>query len=149
MSRTYENLLVKNSSDLALVERGFAGEGDVRQETVNFFVDTGSDAVYLPEACEKALGLTEIKGKMVTVGGGRKVLCKVLSPVEIWWRDRFCTLNPFVMQGQETAILGLVALEDLALKVDPAGHKLEPAYPDGIMGQLLILPTKAMVMDEE
>jgi clan AA aspartic protease len=137
MGRTYDELTVKNGYDLALFHRGYSKEGDVRQEKVRFLVDTGSDEVYLPEEYEKKLGLMEMRGKRITIGGGKQVLCKVASPVEICWQDRATTLNPIIMEGQDTPILGLLALEGLALKVDPTGQRLEPAYPDGVMGQLL------------
>jgi clan AA aspartic protease len=139
MGMTYDNFVLKNATDLGKFLEGTIKETDIRQQNVKFLIDTGSHEVYITEEIARKLGLLERRGKLVAIGGGKKVLCKEFSPVEIEWKDHNYTTSPRLMPGQETPILGVYGLEGLYLKVNPVTQTLEENLTNGTMGFMYFL----------
>ena len=71
------------------------------------------------ETC-KRLGLRIVKESVATLAGGTRQPCKITEVVSIRWKDRFTGVHGMVLPGKEEILLGVIALEDMDLIVDPA-----------------------------
>jgi predicted aspartyl protease len=130
MGRIYDDFTVKNTEDVIDVGRKRITEEDVRQETASFLVDTGADHLFISPQMQEKLNLCELATKFVIIGGGKRVLCKVAGPAEVWWHDRFYITNVLIMPGQVNPVVGVLTLENLDLIVNPQTKTLEGANGD-------------------
>jgi predicted aspartyl protease len=64
------------------------------------------------------------------VADGRKVLSRVLGPVDISWQDRVFSTEVRLMPGVTSPIAGVLVLEGLDLTVNPKTQKVEGAHGD-------------------
>jgi clan AA aspartic protease len=124
MGSTYQEFTLINAIDEALAERGYIKKSEIRTTTVNFLIDTGATNVFITEAAQEKLGLNEVRGKLVTIAGGRKVLCRTLGPVRVTLGKRDYMTQAYLMSGQNEAIMGVIGLESLGLVVDPVSKTL-------------------------
>jgi len=77
----------------------------------------------------KQLGLNVVETRYVNVAGGGKVQCKVTSPVEIYWKNRYASVSAVVLPEGKT-LLGVIPLEFMDLIVDPVRQELVGANGD-------------------
>ncbi|MDR3147209.1 MAG: aspartyl protease family protein [Treponema sp.] len=136
MGTVYADLILKNAGDVNNIWRGYTTEQDVRQVVVQAVVDTGAGTlVFGEDICEK-LGLS-IRGlRRITLAGGEHAVVRVTEPVEIHWKDRFCTFNGMVLPGEHEVLLGAIPLEDMDLIVDPNRQQLIGAHGDEPIGRI-------------
>jgi clan AA aspartic protease len=93
-------------------------------------VDTGAGTLVIGEDICQKLGLS-IRGlKRVTLAGGGHLVAKVTEPVEVHWKNRFCSFNALVLPGEHEVLLGAIPLEDMDLIVDPKRQELVGAHGD-------------------
>jgi clan AA aspartic protease len=137
MGFTHEEFTLKNGVDVVLYSQGHITEGQIRQVTANFLVDTGAGRLFITEEIQRKLKLPEKRTDLVTIGGGEQRLCKVVGPVEIGWHDRWDTMEARIMPGQDTPIVGVLPLEALDLKVNPTTQKVEGAHGEERLELLL------------
>ncbi|GHU44960.1 hypothetical protein FACS1894190_16820 [Spirochaetia bacterium] len=93
-------------------------------------VDTGAGTLVINEEVREKLGL-EIKGlRGARFANGAREVCKVTEPIEILWKERYCSCSALVVPGTSEVLLGAIPLEDMDLIVNPAGRELAGAHGD-------------------
>jgi predicted aspartyl protease len=128
MSKLFVDVTLKNRFDEVM-------EKPVRQAEVKMLADTGAEWSVLSEDIQAKLGLPEPKSILVTVVGGKKILCPVVDGLKVILSDTLdVTVSALVVPGQKYCILGVTTLEQMGLAVDPLGQKLYPVYGEGIVG---------------
>jgi predicted aspartyl protease len=130
MSFTYEKFTVKHAAEAAFAAQGKFDAAKVHQMEVNFLLDTGAWSTFITEKEQVALQLPEFATQLVKVGGGRLILCKVVGPLFIEWKDQRLPTNAYIMPGQDKPILGALAMEGLDIWVHPKTGQVERAHTD-------------------
>jgi len=129
MGNVFAEITVKNAEDVAFLNAGQITENNVRTVILNAIVDTGATTLIINEEIFKQLGLSVVEPRTINVAGGGKVPCKVTSPVNIHWKNRFATVNAVVMP-QNKPLLGVIPLEFMDLMVDPVHQELVGVHGD-------------------
>jgi len=129
MGNVFAEITVKNAGDITLAHAGHIAENDVRTVTLTAVVDTGATTLVINEDTFKQLGLNVVQTRYVNVAGGGRVLCKVTTPVDIYWKNRYASVSAVVLPEGKT-LLGVIPLEFMDLIVDPVRQELVGANGD-------------------
>ena len=135
MGTTYTEITLKNAGDVASEERGLMKESDVRQTTIQVVADTGADTLVINEAIRAALGL-RIRGPAEAWlasdrwSAGANHDCVVTEPVEVHWKNRSMTCEPWVLPNARDILLGAIPLENMDLIVDPVDQRVVGKHGD-------------------
>ena len=134
MGTVYAEITLKNVGDLVRIKEGLIKEQNVRETLVNAVVDTGTMHLVISEAICKKLDLEIQEIKEATLANNAKEICKIAEPVEIHWKQRKSVCRPWVLQGMDEALLGVIPLEDMDLIVDPVKQELVGRHGDKEIG---------------
>ncbi|MDR0663486.1 MAG: hypothetical protein LBF80_05335 [Spirochaetaceae bacterium] len=136
MGLVHAEITLKNATDLADARREIISEKEIRSVTVDALVDTGSGTLGINEEIREKLGLGIQGLRSAELANGGKQICRLTEPVEVYWKDRFCTCRALVIPGAKEALLGAIPLEDMDLAVHPARNELVGAHGDEIICML-------------
>jgi len=136
MGLVHAEITLKNAGDVTGVRRGFIKEPEIRQTVVQAVVDTGAMTLVINEQLCRQLGLGITGAKVATLANNAKETVKIAEPVEVHWKNRSMTCEPWVV-GSGRILLGAIPLENMDLIVDPAGQELVGAHGDEEVGLLL------------
>jgi clan AA aspartic protease len=135
MGTVYDEITLKNAGDVGNVRRGLIKESEIREITIQVVVDTGADTLVINEAVWKALGL-EITGKRVTyLANGDGDPCMITEAVEVHWKNRSMTCQPWLMPDAPEVLLGAIPLEDMDITVDCNRQCLVGVHGDRQIGR--------------
>jgi hypothetical protein len=129
-------ITLKNDADVTNVRRGYIKEPEIRQTVVEAVVDTGALNLVINEQLRQQLGLGIVGSKDATLANGVKETVKIAETVEVHWKNRFMTCQPWVV-GSGNILLGAIPLENMDLIVDPSAQQLVGAHGDEEVGLLL------------
>jgi len=137
MGTVYAEITLKNTYDVGACARGLIPEPEIRQTTVQAVVDTGATTLIINEELRRQLGLEVQETKWATMANDTKDMVKIVDPVEVHWKNRKMTCQPWVISDSGEILLGAIPLEDMDLIVDPARQTLTGAHGDEAVGMLI------------
>jgi len=129
-------ITLKNIKDKIKAEVGYIKEFEIRQTTVQAVVDTGAMTLVINEQLRQQLGLGVVGEKQATLADNTKKMVKIAEAVEIHWKNRSMTCQPWVVDSGKP-LLGAIPLENMDLMVDPGSQILVGAHGDEEVGLLL------------
>jgi clan AA aspartic protease len=129
-------ITLKNIRDKMKAEEGYIKEQEIRQNTVQAVVDTGAMTLVINEQLRQQLGLGVVGEKQATLADNTKKTVKIAETVELHWKNRFMTCQPWVVNSGRI-LLGVIPLEHMDLMVDPNSEMLVGAHGDEEVGLLL------------
>jgi len=132
MSLVRTEITLKNSEDKINAKRGLIKETEIRQLTVNAFVDTGAWTLVINEETRKKLGLDIVGSDSGTLADGKKAEYNVAGPLEVIWKNRRTTCEALVLPDAKDILLGAIPLEAMDLTVNPR-RELVGAHGDQIL----------------
>jgi clan AA aspartic protease len=130
MGTVYAEITLKNTYDVGACARGLIPEPKIRQTTVQTVVDTGAPTLVINEDLRRQLGLEVQETKWATMANDTRDEVKIVDPVEVHWKNRKMTCQPWVVSGSGNILLGAIPLENMDLIVDPARRTLVGAHGD-------------------
>jgi len=136
MGLVHAEITLKNAGDVTNVRRGIIKEPEIRQTIVKVVVDTGAMTMVINEQLRQQLGLGIVGAKQATLANNVKETVQIAEPVEIHWKNRSMTCQPWVVSSGRV-LLGAIPLENMDLIVDPAREELVGAHGDEEIGLLL------------
>jgi len=136
MGIVHTEITIKNARDVLNVRYENGNAPKVRQATLQVVVDTGAMTLVINEQMRLQLGLAVVGTKQATLADDTKKTVQIAEPVEIHWKNRSMTCQPWVVNS-ERILLGAIPLEDMDLIVDPAKQELIGAHGDEEVGLLL------------
>ena len=77
MGLVYENITLKNATDVGDLKRGFIKDGEVRQIKTLAMVDTGAGTLVINEDIQRELGLDVEGERPVALANTSAQMCKV------------------------------------------------------------------------
>jgi clan AA aspartic protease len=129
-------ITLRNAIDVGSCERGFVKSHEIRQATITAVVDTGAATLVINENMCRQLGLGVSGTKVVRLANNAREIVKIAGPVEIHWKNRSMTCQPWVVSENGKNFLGAIPLEDMDLMVDPKRQALAGAHGDEEIGLL-------------
>jgi len=136
MGIVHTEITIKNARDVLNVRYENGNAPKVRQATLQVVVDTGAMTLVINEQMRLQLGLAVVGTKQATLADDTKKTVQIAEPVEIHWKNRSMTCQPWVVNSGRI-LLGAIPLEDMDLIVDPAKQELIGAHGDEEVGLLL------------
>ena len=132
MSLVKTEITLKNTLDVGKSRQGLIKETEIRQLTVNAFVDTGAWTLVINEETRKKLGLDITGSDSGTLADGKKAEYNVAGPLEVIWKNRRTTCEALVLPDAKNILLGAIPLEAMDLTVNPR-RELVGAHGDQIL----------------
>jgi len=132
MSLVRTEITLKNTLDVGKSRQGLIKETEIRQITVNAFVDTGAWTLVINEETRKKLGLDITGSDSGTLADGKKAEYNVAGPLEVIWKNRRTTCEALVLPDAKNILLGAIPLEAMDLTVNPR-RELVGAHGDQIL----------------
>jgi predicted aspartyl protease len=125
MGPVFEKVIIKNYEDSVKFELGFIQESEIRTNTIDAIVDTGSSYLCLPPKTIKELGLTYSGTSIVRTGNG-PVGLRLFKGADIFVKDRYTQL-PIMenLNDDLPALLGVLVLEAMDFVVNPITGKVD------------------------
>lgn len=130
MGEIRANVILENTGDRTLFDRGHGQETDVRRSTVDGIVDTGAVTLVLPQNVVERLGLEQQGTAFVTYADERREERPLAGPVSLRFGNRTMVTNCVVGPPLSEILIGQVVLETLDLIADCTNRTLTPRYPD-------------------
>ena len=130
MGEIRSNVMLENTVDRGVFDRGQGQETDVRHTTVDGMVDTGAVNLILPQDIVERLGLNQRGRVVVTYADERQDERPLAGPVTVRIGNREMVTNCIVGPARSEPLIGQVVLELLDLIADCANHTLAPRHPD-------------------
>ncbi|MDR0551928.1 MAG: aspartyl protease family protein [Spirochaetaceae bacterium] len=135
MGMVFADIVIRNAVDVYKARYGFISQKDVRAVSTRALVDTGATTMIIPESTRKELGLAIESAERVDVVGGEES-AMVAEPVEIQWMNRSSFCRPWVIKGEQQALLGAIPMEEMDVIVHPAKECLVGAHGDSPCGMV-------------
>jgi len=136
MGLVHAEITLKNIKDKVKAEIGYIKEAEIRQTVVKAVVDTGAMTLVINEKLRRQLGLGVKGTQEATLADNTKKMIKIAEPVEVHWKNRSMTCQPWVVSSGRI-LLGAIPLENMDLMVDPVSQTLVGAHGEKEVGLLL------------
>ena len=136
MGLVYTEITLKNADDIAVADRGYIKDSEIRKTTVKAMVDTGAWTLAINEAVRKQLGL-KITGKDPgSLADGSCTEYDMAGPVEILWKNRRTICEALVLPNARDILLGAIPIQALDLMVHPQKEEVVGAHGDTPMHKI-------------
>ena len=134
MGQVYTDITLKNAGDLTLVEYGHKQEHEIRFKIMSILVDTGAITLIINDDIRQELGLKLREAQSARLADNTSISVQIADPVEISWKNRKMTCQPWVIPNAEKPLLGLIPLENMDLMVDPVNREIVGIHGDEQVG---------------
>ena len=131
MGLIYAEVTLINGGDLEMARRKIIGEEEIKKMTVSMLVDTGALNLCINENIQEQLQLPVVDTRKAQMADGSIIECKVVSPVEVRFKNRQTTCRAMVLPGSSEPLLGAIPLEDMDVLIHPQRQELivNPEHP--------------------
>ena len=134
MGQVFANITLKNAGDVTLVQYGYKKEHEIRVKTMPILVDTGAITLIINDDICQELGLNLREDQSARLADNTRITVHIADPVEISWKNRKMTCQPWVIPHAEKPLLGLIPLENMDLMIDPVNRELVGVHGDEQVG---------------
>ena len=120
-----------NANDVALAQRHFIGQEEVKRIPLNILVDTGAYNLCINETIQAQLGLSLVEKRKGQLANGSIEEYDFVGPVIVKFKNRQTVCNALVLQGDNEPLLGAIPLEDMDVLIHPIRQELivNPEHP--------------------
>jgi clan AA aspartic protease len=129
MGHVYADVILLNTFDVGLAQRGLLPNESIRQVEVNAMVDSSAMTLTINEKLAEQLGLEVWKRMDVPLADGSYRKCDYVGPVYIHFENRSACCHALVLPGADEILLGVIPLEEMDVIIDPVTQKLA-VHPD-------------------
>lgn len=131
MGLTYADIELINANDVALAQRHFIGQEEVKRIPLNILVDTGAYNLCINETIQAQLGLSLVEKRKGQLANGSIAEYDFVGPVIVKFENRQTVCNALVLQGDNEPLLGAIPLEDMDVLIHPIRQELivNPEHP--------------------
>ena len=131
MGLTYADIELINANDVALAQRHFIGQEEVKRIPLSILVDTGAYNLCINETIQAQLGLSFVEKRKGQLANGSIEEYDFVGPVIVKFKNRQTVCNALVLQGDNEPLLGAIPLEDMDVLIHPIRQELivNPEHP--------------------
>ncbi len=124
MGLIYATIEIINAEDMAVANRGYIKESEIRRTQVKAMVDSGAYMLAINEDIQLQLGLRKADSKLAVLADGTTVHLPVVGPVEVHFENRKTNVMAIVLPGNAEVLLGAIPMEDMDVIIDPLKQQL-------------------------
>ncbi len=124
MGLVHAEIKLTNSGDIAVFNRGYIKEEEVRHKTVTALVDSGAYMLTINEQIKGQLGLRVVDSAQAELADGSIKQVDIVGPVEVYFENRSTSCRAAVMPGNAEVLLGAIPMEDMDVVILPLEQKL-------------------------
>ena len=125
-----------NNDDLVKVRAGTMSTDEVRDCTIEGWVDTGAVRLVLPKVVADSLGLRTVRKTGVRFADNRRGTRDIVGDVWLKLLDREGVFTAIVEPNREDALIGAIVLEELDMLADPVAGTCHPRDPDMVISEI-------------
>lgn len=131
MGLVHAEIELINAEDLALANRYYIGEDEVRRMWVTGLVDTVSYMLCINESIQSQMQFPVMEKRMGQLANGEIIECDVVSQVELRFKNRRTICNAMVLPADSEVLIGAIPLEDMNVLIHPQRQELivNPEHP--------------------
>ena len=132
MGLVYADIEIINGTELEMAKRGFIDKEEVKRMYLNILVDTGSYMLAINENIQEILQFPVVESRRAHLANGEVIECKVVSGVELRFKNRRSYCSAMVLPGDSEPLLGAIPLEEMDVIINSARQELlvNPEHPD-------------------
>lgn len=132
MGITYADIELIRSDDLALFDKGYIQEDQIRRVAVRSLVDSGASMLTIPESIKTQLNLRKVDNQQAELADGSIINVEVVGPVEVRFENRIAIVSALVIPGESEVLLGRIPIRAMDVLIDPKQERLivNPQSPD-------------------
>ena len=132
MGLVYADIEIINGTELEMARRGFIDKEEVKRMYLNILVDTGSNMLAINENIQEILQFPIVESRRAQLANGEVIECKVVSGVELRFKNRTSYCSAMVLPGDSEPLLGAIPLEEMDVIINPSRQELmvNPEHPD-------------------
>lgn len=131
MGLVYADITLINGEDLVLAKRHYIGEDEIKKMNVSMLVDSGAYNMAINESIKMQLGLDVKEISRAQLADGSIQEYEVVGPIEVRFKNRRCTVDAFVLKGENEPLLGAIPMEAMDVLINPRSQELvvNPDHP--------------------
>ncbi len=131
MGLVYADVTLINGEDLILAKRHIIGEEEIKQMNVNRLVDSGAYNLCINETIQAQLNFEVKEKRKAQMANGSIEEYDIVGPVEVKFKNRRCSVDAFVLKGDNEPLLGAIPMEDMDVLIHPRRQELvvNPEHP--------------------
>ena len=137
MGQVFADITLRNAGDITLVQYGYKKEHEIRSKVMPILVDTGAITLIINDEIRKELGLGLRENQPARLADNTQITVQIADPVEVSWKNRKMTCQPWVIPNAEKPLLGLIPLENMDLMVDPVNRKIVGIHGEEQVGIII------------
>ena len=132
MGLIYADIELINPFDKEMARRHYIDRDEIKRTYLNILVDTGSYMLAINENIQQILQLPVIDKRKARMADDSVLLCDVVGPVELRFKNRTATCSAMVLPENSEPLLGAIPLEELDVVINPLKQELtvNPDSPD-------------------
>ncbi|MDR1869068.1 MAG: hypothetical protein LBQ82_03680 [Treponema sp.] len=136
MSTVKTEITLKNAADVAMVQRGYMTDAQIRTMTVNALADTGAWTLVINEDTFQKLGLRLNGPEPGVLADGSTIVYQITDGVEVHWKNRKTICPALVVPGADEILFGALPMEGMDLMVHPRNEEVVGAHGDTALYKL-------------
>ena len=131
MGLVYADIELINGEDLILAKRNIIGEDKIKRMTVKMLADSGAYMMAINETIQEQLQLQVKEKRKAQMANGSIEEYDVVGPIEVKFKNRRCSIDAFVLPGDNEPLLGAIPMEDMDVLIHPLKQELvvNPDHP--------------------
>jgi clan AA aspartic protease len=124
MGYVYADIELTNEDDVALNQRGYLPENQIRKVTTKALVDSGAYDLIINQEVQEQLKLRVLGKRPIKLADETIVEVDIVGPVEVRFETRATTVRALILPDTEEVLLGAIPLEGLDVIIDPLRERL-------------------------
>ena len=131
MGLVYADIELINGEDLILAKRNIIGEDKIKRMTVKMLADSGAYMMAINETIQEQLQLQVKEKRKAQMANGSIEEYDVVGSIEVKFKNRRCSIDAFVLPGDNEPLLGAIPMEDMDVLIHPLKQELvvNPDHP--------------------
>ncbi len=131
MGLIYAKLALQNPVELALFQKGFIKESEIKRELVTALVDSGAYMMCINEHIQTQLDLPLLRYAEVELADGAIKKLPIVGPLTVNFANRGTNCDAVVLPGKSEILLGAIPMEalDVVLNLKKQTMEVNPEAP--------------------
>jgi clan AA aspartic protease len=136
MGRFSVEVELANNEDLTRAKDGSIASDRIRRVRIRGVVDSGATRLVIPQSAADHLGLETSSTTKVRYADGRTADRPMVENIRLFYAGRNSIFNAIVEPDRESALVGVIVLDDLDLIIDFTTQRLVPRDPNQIVSEV-------------
>jgi len=131
MGLIYAEIELINGIDIELARSKIIGQEEVKRMHVSMLADSGAYFMAINENIQAQLQLPFKERRKAEMADGSLIEFDIVGPIEVKFKNRRCSVDAFVLKGNNEPLLGAIPMEGMDVLIHPLKQELvvNPLHP--------------------